>query len=204
MTQSPAKQADQLHKDAPLALERLAEVLAHKRSYAPMLHPKVLEKLGVSAADLDGAAAYWARVLAVAFQQGEVEPLLQFTRLYSRIERRVRERPIPIGQLRPDPDLVSARKAASFPKRTMKPLDRKPAASDPGRAAEPVREQLPSYLREDSRPVALAAQPMPSPNVSRPFVEPDPDDTARVDPAALEKAQGVPFSPDSPAARAHS
>lgn len=163
-------------------LERLAELLAYKREYPVPLHDKLFERLGVNPSELDAALGYWARSFAEGFARGDVDSLLRFAKVYAKVERQVRQFRIPIGELRPDPRLADT-KSPSFPKVSMKPLEKSKRASEP--AASAVREHLPTYLRDEARlsgpaegSAAESEPPVVTKLVSAPLVAPPPSPPA--------------------------
>jgi hypothetical protein len=87
---------------APLPLARLAEASAHLRQYAAPFHPKVLERLGLSEAEVAAATSHWSRVMFKAFEDGDPTLLLEFAKVYGRVETRVLRR-------RPRTDPLAAR-----------------------------------------------------------------------------------------------
>ncbi len=181
-------------EDEPLlTLVRYAEALAVLRGYAAEFHDVILANLGVSRQDLSDAAARWGAEVTQDLSQGDAAAILAFARAYGQVERRIRLYHPPVHKLKPDPAL---REFVRSPRRRRGARESGGTTdvmgSAPEQAGAPPPEHKPPVVVPSYLQVARSSEAHPAAAGGI-----DPDKTAMVDEASVQRGQRLPFEADT-------
>lgn len=173
--------------EPPLTLVRYAEALATLRGYAAELHDALLGRLGVSQQSVADSGAYWGGEIAASLARGDAAALLAFARAYGHVERRVRLYHPPVDKVKPDPGL----------REFVRPSAQRRDAVGPAT----MSSQSPSQQRLPSEPAPMVTPTSAVPSYLQVANTIDPDKTATVDAASVQRGQKLPFESESTSAQ---